>query len=128
MGGRRAKYKQPPPGPLQELKQDRPSSKKLGKRKADADDLDSAKTQSRPAKKVKVGKTGKKGAGELGLKSQRGAKHPPQSNGKSKKQTEEEELLEVSSGESEGWEGISDMEDGGAIVGDLSDLESGQEE
>ncbi|KAL4068019.1 NOL1/NOP2/sun family RNA met [Scleroderma citrinum] len=141
MGGRRAKYKQPPPAPLPELKQDRPSSKKLGKRKADADDdLDSERAHTRPAKRAKegskvanqkAGKAGQKGDGRPGVKSQKGNKPPAQSNRKGKKREEEVEveLLETESGgENEGWEDMSDVEDGKAIVGDLSDLESGEED
>ena len=50
--GRRAKNKQSPPEPLDA--KPTPSSKKLGKRKADSDDLDGKQSQ-RPSKKVKDG-------------------------------------------------------------------------
>jgi len=50
--GRRAKNKQSAPEPLDA--KPTPSSKKLGKRKADSDDLDGKQSQ-RPSKKVKDG-------------------------------------------------------------------------
>jgi len=137
MGGRRTKYKQPPPVPLQELKQDRPSSKKLGKRKADAD-LDSERVHTRPAKKAKEGnkverqkgqKAGKQRNRKPGVELRKGVKPPARSNGKSKKHEEEKEPLGIESGgESEGWEDMSDMDEGEVMVGNLSDMESGQEE
>lgn len=104
MGGRRAKYKQPPPAPLSEPGPDRPSSKKLGKRKANADaDLDSELTQARPAKRTKgaikvSGKKDRKRGETTTLSTQK----------KKKKIVEEEKIYEIESGgESDGWEDVS---------------------
>lgn len=136
MGGRRAKYKQPAPAPLPEPNPDRPSSKKLGKRKANADaDLNSELAQPRPAKRAREavkgsgkedGKKGKKNNEKPAGKSQKGGETITRSSGKKKK--EEEELLEVESGgESDDWEDVSDIEDEDEFMGSLSDLESGHE-
>ncbi|KAI6045393.1 NOL1/NOP2/sun family RNA met, partial [Pisolithus marmoratus] len=135
MGGRRAKYKQPPPAPLQDS--ERPSSKKLGKRKANADaNLDSELVQARPAKRAKEAvkvserkddKKGKTKNEQRTPKSQKGDKTIAHS--KEKKKCIEEELYEVESGgESDGWEDVSDVGDEDAFVGSLSDLESGHED
>lgn len=103
MGGRRAKYKQPPPAPLSEPGPDRPSSKKLGKRKANADaDLDSELTQARPAKRTK-------GAVKVsGKKDRKRGETTTLSTQKKKKIVEEEKIYEIESGgESDGWEDVS---------------------
>jgi ribosomal RNA methyltransferase Nop2 len=97
MGGRRAKYKQAPPRPLRDANETRPSTKKLGKRKANLDHEPEQSTNSRPTKKAK-------------------GENPPSREKKAKdsvepvsKPTPTKPLLE--DGESDGWENASDIED-----------------
>ncbi|KAF9227526.1 NOL1/NOP2/sun family putative RNA met [Gyrodon lividus] len=126
MGGRRAKYKQGPPAPLSDP-DPRPSSKKLGKRKANVDaDLEGEEsTISRPAKRAKDNKKPTKEKEKPATKSRKvetSKTIPPASaKGKSKKDAEVEFI--ESGGDSDGWEDASDVEDGEAFTGNLSDLE-----
>ena len=84
--GRRAKNKQPAPEPLEPKVF--PTSKKLGKRKADSDNVDLGNGSSRPTKKIK----------ELNSK----AKQKSPSKGKKKGITSKED------DELEGWEDVED--------------------
>lgn len=134
MGGRRAKYKQGPPAPLRDP-DSRPPSKKTGKRKADVDaDLEGDEaTVSRPAKRakenkkpVKENKQPVKEKPKPPTKSQKAepsktAAASPSAKGKSKEKVVVEHV--ESGSDSEGWEDASDLGDGGAFTGNLSDLE-----
>ena len=89
--GRRARTKQPPPEPLE------PkvflTSKKLGKRKADSDNVDNSRGYSRPTKKIK----------ELDGKAKK--KSP------SKGKKNAIEFLSDEDDEMEGWEDVEDEVD-----------------
>ena len=87
--GRRARNKQGVPEPLEQKVF--PTSKKLGKRKADSDNVDHGKANSRPTKKIK----------ELDGKAEQ------RSPSKGKKKT-----VEIPSDEDEEMEGWEDVEDG----------------
>ncbi|KIK99308.1 hypothetical protein PAXRUDRAFT_822934 [Paxillus rubicundulus Ve08.2h10] len=120
MGGRRAKYKQAPPAPLADLNS-RPSSKKLGKRKADIEaDLEREEsTISRPAKRVKENKKLAKEKEKTSTKPRKTGNSPEK--GKNRKVVGVEHI--ESGGDSDEWEDASDPGDGEAITGNLSDLE-----
>lgn len=116
--GRRAKNKQGAPDPLGGPYTDsRPSAKKLGKRKADAED------GRRPAKKMRESDGGWKGKAQTQMKTksgevkevqrpkkaQKGAAAAPATKRKIADQEEEEEEEEDSAGaSSEGWEDVED--------------------
>lgn len=89
--GRRARNKQPPPEPLDP--KILPASKKLGKRKADSDNVDHGKANSRPTKKIKKIK-------ELNGKTKQ--KSP------SKGKKENVDILSDEADEMEGWEDVED--------------------
>ncbi|OAX43547.1 NOL1/NOP2/sun family putative RNA met [Rhizopogon vinicolor AM-OR11-026] len=115
MGGRRAKYKQAPPAPLRDPNDARPSTKKLGKRKANLDHEPEQSTNSRPTKKAK---------GDILPKP------PPQE----KKTKGSEKAAETVSkptptkplsedGESDGWENASELEDADDFVSGLDEFD-----
>jgi ribosomal RNA methyltransferase Nop2 len=89
--GRRAKNKQGPPEPL-EIKVF-PTPKKLGKRKADSDNVEHGKGNSRPTKKIK----------ELDSKTKQ------KSSSKGKKKAVK--FLSDENDEMEGWEDVEDEAD-----------------
>lgn len=102
--GRRAKNKQGAPEPLFDAETNahhsKPSAKKLGKRKAEAEDDTLSK---RPVKKMKEGGSKKRGAkkGEVvATSNKKGA------SAESKPQKEDEEDLAEGSGD--GWEDVDD--------------------
>lgn len=120
MGGRRAKYKQPPPAPLRNPDEARPSTKKLGKRKANLDQEPEQSTNTRPTKKAK-GDTLQK---------------PPPQEKKTKyakkktaetvsKPTPTKPLSE--DGESDAWENASDLEDDDGFVDGLDEFDIDEE-
>ena len=111
MGGRRAKYKQPPPAPLREADVTRLSTKKLGKRKANLDHESEQTTNGRPTKKAK-GDTSRKP-----LPREKAAKTVS-------KPTPAKPLSE--DGESDGWENASDLEDVDA-ANDLDEFDLDEE-
>ncbi|KAG0705915.1 NOL1/NOP2/sun family RNA met [Suillus ampliporus] len=119
MGGRRAKYKQGPPAPLPNPDEARPSTKKLGKRKANVDHEPEPSTNSRPTKKAKGDALSKPPARDKQAKdSQKNVKaisKPTPAKGKSKPLSEE--------GESDGWEDASDLEDVDVFVNGLDELD-----
>jgi len=118
MGGRRAKYKQGPPVPLPNADEARPSTRKLGKRKANVDhEPEPLSTNSRPTKKAKGETSSKPPAREKQTKDSE--KTAPPTKGKSKPLLEE--------GESDGWEDASDFEDVDGVVGGLDDLDVDEE-
>ncbi|KAG2158359.1 NOL1/NOP2/sun family RNA met [Suillus bovinus] len=112
MGGRRTKYKQEPPAPLRNPNEPRPSTKRLGKRKANVDHEPEPHTNSRPIKKAKADK-------------------PPPSKKRTEKiskvkptPTKEKSPPLSEEGESDGWEVASDLEDvDGFAVDSLDDLD-----
>ncbi|KAH7914989.1 NOL1/NOP2/sun family RNA met [Hygrophoropsis aurantiaca] len=113
MGGRRTKYKQGPPAPLPEVKNGRFSTKKSGKRKAEADDDLEESLPVRPIKKIKENerepKTKKVVSFAKSLKSSR--KTNPLDKGTKSKKTQEFD--------SDGWEDASDDH----LEGDLDGLD-----
>ncbi|KAH9842678.1 NOL1/NOP2/sun family RNA met [Rhodofomes roseus] len=135
--GRRAKNKQAPPVPIQDTTP-RPSAKKLGKRKADADADVKESIGKRPAKKLRENHelptkpaVGKARAG-LAEKVTKPANKP-----KPKRRKDEEDEEDAEAGSSEGWEGVPedgdlkakakslfhDSDNEGVFVGDLEDLD-----
>lgn len=111
--GRRAKNKQGDPTPLVDANAQgaRPSAKKLGKRKADAEDDAREVVSKRPAKKMKedVKKGEKKGT----AKKQAPKKGAAPKASKKVEESEDEELDEdevMESGSSEGWEDVEDAD------------------
>jgi 25S rRNA (cytosine2870-C5)-methyltransferase len=112
--GRRAKNKQGDPAPLRDPTEERPSSKKLGKRKAAPEPDNSAK---RPAKKAREAKsvTLEKSANEAKVpkstsaKASKGAKLEKAV--KKKAPVKEDIELEEDGGSSEGWEDVDDGAD-----------------
>ena len=78
--GRRAKNKQSDPTPLADASQNKPSAKKLGKRKADAENDERETLSKRPVKKARESgekKVAKKGSeGELKKKKDSEKKDP----------------------------------------------------
>ncbi|KAG2367500.1 NOL1/NOP2/sun family RNA met [Suillus spraguei] len=102
MGGRRAKYKQAPPAPLRNPDEVRPSTKKLGKRKANVDHEPEPTINSRPTKKAKADEppASKKRTKD----SEKVSKVKPTPTKEKSKPLSEE-------GESDGWEVASDLED-----------------
>jgi ribosomal RNA methyltransferase Nop2 len=117
MGGRRAKYKQGPPAPLRNPDETRPSTKRLGKRKANVDHEPEPITDDRPAKKAKAGKPP---VPEKRTKDLKVTFKPTPTKEKSKPLAEE--------GESDGWEVASDLEDVDAFAVDsLDDLDIDEE-
>ncbi|KAH7923510.1 NOL1/NOP2/sun family putative RNA met [Leucogyrophana mollusca] len=120
MGGRRTKYKQAAPTPLPEVKDkaDRPSTKKLGKRKADPDGDIEERSNTRPTKKVKENT-------EQPAKSKKVVTFakPPKTQGKSKTTDKGKKSKKVEEPDSDGWEDASDMDDLEGFTGDLDDLD-----
>ncbi|KAG1891247.1 NOL1/NOP2/sun family RNA met [Suillus subluteus] len=115
MGGRRTKYKQPPPAPLRNPDETRPSTKKLGKRKVDVDHEPEPTTNSRPTKKAKADKlpASKKRTKD----SEKISKVKPTPTKEKSNPLSEE-------GESDGWEVASDLEDVDGFAADsLDDLD-----
>ncbi|KAG1877883.1 NOL1/NOP2/sun family RNA met [Suillus subalutaceus] len=115
MGGRRTKYKQPPPAPLRNPDETRPSTKKLGKRKADVDHEPEATTNSRPTKKAKADKL---------LASKKRTKDSEKISKVKSTPTKEKSNPLSEEGESDGWEVASDLEDVDGFAADsLDDLD-----
>lgn len=111
--GRRAKNKQAAPQSLAPANDasDRPSAKKLGKRKADAD-IDAKESLSkRPAKKARENDERLQKAANGKAKTQAVEKGEKLSKSNRRKNQEDEDEDDASSGSSEGWEGVSDDED-----------------
>ena len=113
--GRRAKNKQSAPEPLAAAKvaNDRPSAKKLGKRKADADVDAKENLSKRPAKKAR--ETDGRVPNSMQGKTQNQALEKGKKLGgkiKSKRRDDEDEDEgEASGSSSEGWEGVEDDEE-----------------
>lgn len=126
--GRRAKNKQGAPeplgGPRTDARAERPSAKKLGKRKAEAED------GRRPAKKMRESDSGQKGKAQAQTKmktkvgevkevqrpkkAQKGAAAPPATKRKlvDEQEDEDEEEEEGTAGaSSDGWEDVEDEAD-----------------
>lgn len=107
--GRRAKNKQGDPAPLADANgfAGKPSAKKLGKRKAEAED----DVSKRPAKKVKEVEGKKADKKVLGKKVEaKKPKGPAAKSAPAKKARESSEDLEEG-GSSEGWEDVEDAGD-----------------
>lgn len=111
--GRRAKNKQADPEPLADVNgpPTRPSAKKLGKRKAEAEDDVRESASKRPAKKLKEA-AAKKGD-KKGQAKKDDKKKPKGMAGKKKKQeTEDEDEGDedevMQGGSSDGWEDVED--------------------
>lgn len=121
MGGRRAKYKQGPPAPLRNADETRPSTKRLGKRKANVDHEPEPSTTSRPSKKAKADKPpAPEKRTKDSKKTSKVTFEPTPTKEKSKPLSEEDE--------SDGWEVASDLEDGDAFAVDsLDDLDIDEE-
>ena len=97
--------------PLAEAAPNKPTAKKLGKRKADAENDGQETLSKRPAKKAREGegkKVAKKGSvGEL--KKKKPVKAEEVGKKKTKPKVVEEEVEEEDAGEgSEGWEDVED--------------------
>ncbi|KAG1827055.1 uncharacterized protein BJ212DRAFT_1310106 [Suillus subaureus] len=119
MGGRRTKYKQGPPAPLRNPDETRPSTKKLGKRKADVDHEPEPTTNSRPIKKAKADKPPASRKRTKGSEKISKVKPTP---------TKEKSNPLSEDGESDGWEVASDLEDVDGFAADgLDDLDMDEE-
>ncbi|KAG2116760.1 NOL1/NOP2/sun family RNA met [Suillus discolor] len=115
MGGRRTKYKQEPPAPLRNPNETRPSTKRLGKRKANVDHEPEPSTNSRPTKKAKADKPSA---------SKKRTKDPEKISKVKPTPTKEKSIPLSEEGESDGWEAASDLEDvDGLAVDGLDDLD-----
>ncbi|KAH9934645.1 NOL1/NOP2/sun family-domain-containing protein [Fomitopsis serialis] len=141
--GRRAKNKQGAPEPMAPTQDGapRPSAKKLGKRKADAEHDAKESLSKRPAKKARENDESHKGApsGKARAKDGLAVKAKKPTNKPKPKRRKEED--EDEAGSSEGWEGIPgddnvkvqtkslfhESDDEGAFVGDLDDLDIGED-
>ncbi|KAG2157345.1 NOL1/NOP2/sun family RNA met [Suillus clintonianus] len=116
MGGRRAKYKQKPPAPLPNPDETRPSTKRLGKRKANVDQEPEPTTNSRPTKKAKADKPpAREKRAKDSEKISKVISKPTPTKETSKPLSEE--------GESDGWEDASDLEDVDEFVNNPDDLD-----
>ena len=112
--GRRAKNKQGDPEPFAEVQENRPSQKKLGKRKADEVDAPAKRPakkardiDGRPSKSVKtVASKGK----EKGVPKDTAKAKPAKAQAQKKQQVQFEDEDE-GAGSSEGWEDVEDNED-----------------
>jgi ribosomal RNA methyltransferase Nop2 len=119
MGGRRTKYKQGPPAPLHNPDETRPSTKKLGKRKANVDHEPEATANSRPTKKAKADKPSA---------SKKRTKDPEKVSKVKPTPTKEKSTPLSEEGESDGWEVASDLEDVDGFAADsLDDLDIDEE-
>lgn len=119
MGGRRTKYKQEPPAPLRNPNETRPSTKRLGKRKANADHEPEPSTNSRPTKKAKADKPSA---------SKKRTKDPEKISKVKPTPIKETSIPLSEEGESDGWEAASDLEDvDGFAVDGLDDLDIDEE-
>ena len=109
--GRRAKNKQSDPAPLADASQNKPSAKKLGKRKADAENDERETLSKRPAKKARESedkKVAKKGS-EGELKKKKSVKFEEKAQKKGKTKVVQKEVADEDAGEgSEGWEDVED--------------------
>lgn len=114
--GRRAKNKQGDPRPFEDAQEKgnrKESSKKLGKRKAEAPEEDVS--SKRPVKKTKTKEEGKgkKVAFAKEKTSDKKTKSAPvkDKKGKRKQESEDEDELVEDAGSSEGWEDVEDKDD-----------------
>lgn len=104
--GRRAKNKQGDPRPFEDAQEKgnrKESSKKLGKRKAEAPEEDVS--SKRPVKKTKTKEEGK------GKKVAFAKEKTSDKKGKRKQESEDEDELVEDAGSSEGWEDVEDKDD-----------------
>lgn len=110
--GRRAKNKQGAPPSLASTNDsnDRPSAKKLGKRKAGADIDANESLSKRPVKKVRENDARPQKTANGKTKTQPAVKGISKAR-RRKDEDEDEDEGGASSGSGEGWEGISDDED-----------------